>query len=74
MRPQCFFVRFLQASERIDLGIAVAHALNPGRVLSLRDIASYADCSPETIAQIERKAMAKVREALRRQRVGICCS
>jgi DNA-directed RNA polymerase sigma subunit (sigma70/sigma32) len=51
-------------SDYIDLGLAIAQAANPGKQLSLREIAAYCECSPETIARIERKALAKLRKAL----------
>jgi DNA-directed RNA polymerase sigma subunit (sigma70/sigma32) len=54
-----------KTSERIDLGISIAHALNPGKQLSCGEIAAYADCSRTRIAEIERKALAKVRRLLR---------
>lgn len=54
-------------SDRIDLGLAIAQACNPGKQLSLREIAAYCDCSHEVIARIERRALAKVRRALRQK-------
>jgi len=54
----------------IDLGIAIAHALNPGKQLTCDQIAAYADCSRKRIHQIERKALAKVRRLLRVQGIS----
>lgn len=41
--------RFLQTSERMDLGIAVAHALHKGEVLTTEAIAAFTDCDAQTI-------------------------
>jgi DNA-directed RNA polymerase sigma subunit (sigma70/sigma32) len=50
----------------IDLGLAVARALNPGKQMTCEDIAAYANCSRNRIHQIEKRALAKVRKFLRR--------
>lgn len=59
----------LEKSQRTDLGIASAHALNSRRRMTCDEIAAYCDCSRSRIQQIERRAMAKVRKAFRRQGV-----
>ncbi len=48
--------------ERIDLGIAIAHATTmPGQTRTLQEIADYCDCSREAIRHIEEAALKKCR-------------
>jgi len=49
----------------IDLGLAAARALNPGKQMTCDEIAAYCSCSRNRIHQIERKALAKVRRLLK---------
>jgi len=58
--------KFMTISERIDLGIAVAHASHRGKQLTCEEIASYCDCSRNTINLIEKRAVRKIRRLLRR--------
>jgi hypothetical protein len=51
--------------DRIDLGIAILGILiKPGECLTKYDIAAFADCTKQNIDQIERSAIAKVKNAL----------
>jgi DNA-directed RNA polymerase sigma subunit (sigma70/sigma32) len=48
--------------DSIDLGLAILSVLRaPGEELTHEDIAAWCDCDHETIAQIERRALAKLR-------------
>jgi DNA-directed RNA polymerase sigma subunit (sigma70/sigma32) len=53
--------------ERTDLGLDIAHALNRGKRLTAEEIAAYCECSSSAISQIERRALKKVRRALKRR-------
>lgn len=51
--------------NRIDLGIAIAHATTkPGQRRSLREIAAYCDCVYANIWLIEQTALHKLRKRL----------
>jgi hypothetical protein len=54
--------------NNIDLGLAVLAAIRaPHETISCRAIAAACDCSWQNIHQIERKAMRRCRERLRRE-------
>ncbi len=54
-----------EREERINLGIAIAHATTmPRQRRTLAEIGLYADCSKETIRKIEFEALKKVRHRL----------
>ena len=54
---------------RIDLGIAICHALTqPGKIRTLEEIAAYADCSKQAISAIEHKALNKLYKAICRDK------
>lgn len=54
-----------ESSERIDLGLAVLATFHRGEKFTCAEIAAWCDCSPERIGQIEREALAKVRNRMR---------
>ncbi len=55
----------LKKSERINLGLAILSALaEPHAQLSCEDIAAWCDCDPESVKNIEHKAIAAVRRAM----------
>jgi hypothetical protein len=61
----------LDKSARINLGIDLLHALRkPGARFTREEIAAWCDCSEEAIENIERKALEKLRRALRKAGVG----
>jgi hypothetical protein len=54
--------------RRIELGLAISGAtLPPGQTRPITDIALYCDCSKQLIHTIEKRAIEKVREALRKR-------
>ncbi|HWW02436.1 MAG TPA: sigma factor-like helix-turn-helix DNA-binding protein [Candidatus Acidoferrum sp.] len=53
----------------IDLGLAVCAVVNRGRPVTQDEIAAYAGCHRNNIAQIEARALKKLRMALKRQRL-----
>ena len=55
--------------RNIDLCLAVAGAmLAPGQYRELPEIAAWAGCSKQLIHQIEKRAIAKIQEALKNQK------
>ena len=56
----------------IDLGLALLSMLRkPGERLSLTDIAAWRDCSHQSIARIEARALRKLRERLAEHRTAL---
>lgn len=54
--------------DRIDLGLALLAArAKRGEQFSVDEMAAWCDCNPNTILNIQAKAMAKVRRGLKRQ-------
>lgn len=53
-----------EKSERIDLGLAILCATQPGEPLTCAEIAAYCGCCPERINQIEHRALERVRDLL----------
>ena len=54
-------------TPNIDLGLAVLRALaKPGSQFSHEEIAVWCDCTAQTILNIEGKALAKLKGALKR--------
>jgi hypothetical protein len=61
----------LDKSARINLGIDLLHALRgPGKRCTVEEIAAWCDCSEEAIKHIEKKALEKLRRALRKAGVN----
>jgi hypothetical protein len=59
---ECLRQRSEAYEQRVDLGIAIAHATcPPGHCRTLEEIAAYADVSREAIRLIEEQALCKVR-------------
>lgn len=57
-------------SREIDVGIAVSGALlPPGRTRTLAEIAAFAGTSKQCIQQIEQRAIASLRKAIRELRM-----
>ena len=58
-------------SDDIELGLAVLSALaEPGRVYSHVEIAAFCDCTPQTIHNIEKRALANAKKLLSKENVG----
>ena len=52
-----------------DLGLAVLSATRePGRRYTCEDIADFCDVAPQTVRNIEARAMLKVRKALEKEK------
>jgi hypothetical protein len=57
----------LTKSQRIDLGLAILEATSkPGTAHTLAEIAAYCDRSVNNIVIIQRKALRKLRRALKK--------
>lgn len=55
-----------ERAERVNLGLAISAAtMRPGQERTLPEIAAYCDCSKQLISQLEKRAIRKVRLALR---------
>jgi hypothetical protein len=56
-----------EKAQQIDLGLALLAILRkPGQTFTREDISAWADCSPQAIFDIERKALRKARRALKK--------
>lgn len=56
----------LTKSKRIDLGLDLLSIFEPGTPHTLEEIAAWCDCSVQAVALMERKALNKLRRALRK--------
>ena len=60
---------FMPEKSSIDIGLAVASTLTErGVTWSLEDLAQVCECSTEAIRQLEKRALVKLRRALKRER------
>ena len=66
-QPEPAEVEGLTKSQRIDLGLAILEAsFMPGTCHTQETIAAFCGCSVRTIHDIERKALGKLRKALKK--------
>jgi len=62
---------FMNFNLNIDIGLAVASAVSPpGTQWSAQELAEVCGCSRKRIHQLERRAIAKLRKALRREGIN----
>ena len=62
---------FMNLNLNIDLGLAVASAVSPpGTQWSAQELAEVCGCSRKRIHQLERRALRKLRTALRREGIN----
>ena len=62
-----FSFQMHKQSERINLGLAIMAAVaRPGHQYSYAEIAAFCDCRIQTIINIERNALRKLKHALKR--------
>jgi hypothetical protein len=57
-------------SQRIDLGLELLSIAEPGIPHTQEEIAAWCDCTVRTIQHMERKALAKLRRALKKRGVN----
>ena len=71
MEPTALAEPELAKSARINLGIDLLHTLRePGKRCTVEEVAAWCDCSVQAVQDIEKKALEKLRRALRKAGVG----